>query len=85
MPFGQGIFPASGYMPWGSVTGYNFDPMMGQPLRPNTPYSFLFMSQSLNVLFASHLSLPDLPSLLNEEDEDTPLLVVEPHPVHLVL
>ena len=43
MPYGQGVLPTPGYTPWGSVMGYNFDPMMGQPLRPAVPYSYPFM------------------------------------------
>ena len=43
-PYRQGVLPTPGYAPWGSVMGYNFDPMMGQPLRPAVPYSYPFMS-----------------------------------------
>ena len=62
-PYEQGVFPTPGYVPWGSVTGYNFDPMTGQPLRPTVPYSYPFMSQSSDMLLSTsfHLSLMDLP------------------------
>ena len=32
MSYGQGIWPTSNYSAVGSTMGYNFDPMMGQPL-----------------------------------------------------
>ena len=78
-PFGQGTFPTLTYEPWGSVTGYNFDPMMGQPLRPTNPYSYPFMSQYSDILLSTslHPSLADMPPLLDEK-EDTSPLVVEP-------
>ena len=79
MPFGQGTFPNSTYEPWGSVTGYNFDPMMGQPLRPTNPYSYQFVLQSSDILLSTSLqpSLMDMPPLLDKK-EDTSLLVVGP-------
>ena len=78
-PFGQGTFPTSTYKPWGSVTGYNFDPMTGQPLRPTNSYSYPFMSQYSDILLSTSLcpSLMDMPPLLDKK-EDTSLLVVEP-------
>ena len=81
IPFRQGTFPTSTYKPWGPVTGYNFDPMMGQPLRPTNPYSYPFMSQYSDILLSTslHPSLMDMPPLLDEK-EDTSLLVVEPSP-----
>ena len=79
MPYGQGVFPTPGYVLWGSVMGYNFDPMTGQPLRPMVPYSYPFMLQSSDMLLCllppeSHRSTP-----LMDKDEETPLLVVGPH------
>ena len=34
MSYGQGILPTLNYPSWGSTMGYNFNHMMGQPLRP---------------------------------------------------
>ena len=75
-----GCSSTPGYTPWGSVMGYNFDPMMGQPLRPTVPYSYPFMSQSSDMLFSTSfcLSLADLPSLVDEDDEEPPALIVGP-------
>ena len=80
VPYRQGVLPTPGYTPWGLVMGYNFDPMMGQPLRPAVPYSYPFMSQSSDILLSTsfHLSLTDLPPLIDEDDEETPPLVVGP-------
>ena len=93
MAYGQCVFPTPGYVPWGSVMGYNFDPMTGQPLRPMALYSYPFMSQSLDMLLTAsfHPSLTDLPSLLDADDDDeedeTTLLVmgVPTHLSHVVI
>ena len=79
-PYGQDVLPTPGYTPWGSVMGYNFDPMTGQPLRPAVPYSYSFMSHSSDILLSTsfHPSLVDLPPLVDEDDEETPPLVVGP-------
>ena len=88
-PYGQGVLPTPGYAPWGSVMGYNFDPMTGQPLRPVIPYSYPFMVQSSDILLSASfcLCLTDLPPLLDEDDEETPPLVVGPpsHSSHIVM
>ena len=78
-PFGQGTFPTFSYKQWGSAMGYNLDPVMGQPLRPTNPYSYPFMSWSLDMLISTSLclNLMDMPPLL-DKGEDTPPLVVEP-------
>ena len=53
--------------------------MMGQPLRPTNPYSYPFMLQYSDILLSTSLcpSLVDMPPLLDEK-EDTSPLVVEP-------
>ena len=88
MSYGQGIFPTLNYPSWGSTTGYNFDPMTGQPLRPSIPSSYPFLSQLLEMLLSTSLdpSLADLLALLDADDEESPLLVVEPpaHSSHVV-
>ena len=88
MPYRQGAFPTPSYSSWGSTTGYNFDPMMGKPLRPVIPISYPFLSQSSEMLLSTSLcpSLADLPSLLDEDDEESSPLVVEPpaHSSHIV-
>ena len=83
MLYGQGIFPTLSYSLWGSTMGYNFDPMMGQPLRPSisSPYSFLSQSPEMLLSTSLGLSLVDLPDLLDIDDEGPPPLVVE-HPAH---
>ena len=69
--------------------GYNFDPMTRQPLKPEVPYSYPFMLQSPDILLSasSHLSLMDLPPLIDEDDEETPPLVVGPpsYSSHIVM
>ena len=89
MPYGQGVLPTPGYAPWGSDTGYNFDPLMGQPLRPAVLYSYPFMLQSSDILLSTSfcLSLMDLPPLVDEDDEKTPPLVVGPpsHSSHILM
>ena len=87
VPYGQGVFPTPGYVPWGSVMRYSFDPMTGQPLRPTVPYSYPFMSQSSDMLLSTsfHPSCRSIP-LMDEDDEETPPLVVgsPSHSPHVV-
>ena len=80
LPFGQGALPTPGYNLWGSLMGFNFDPMMGQPLRPAVPYSYPFMSQSSDMLLSASFctSFTDMPPLIYEDDEETPLVVGPP-------
>ena len=85
VPYGQGVFPTPSYSSWGSTPGYNFNPMMGQPLRPVVPSSYPFLSQSSEILLSTSLclSLVDVPPLLNEELP--PLVVGTPsHSSHIV-
>ena len=60
--------------------GYNFDPMMGQPLRPLIPGSYPFLLQLPEMLLSTSLnpSLADLQALLDADDDESPPLVVEP-------
>ena len=89
MSYGQGIFPTSNYPSWGLTTGYNFDPMMGQPLRPSIPCSYPFLLQSPETLLSTSLnpSLVDLLALLDADDDESPPLIVEPpaHSSHMVM
>ena len=68
--------------------GYNFDPMMGQPLRPSISSSYSFLLQSPETLLSTSLglSLANLPGLLDIDDEEPPPLGVEPpaHSSHIV-
>ena len=87
MSYGQGIFPTLSYSLWGLTMGYNFDPMMGQPLRPiSSPYSFLSQSPEMLLSTSFGLCLADLLGLLDIDDEGPPPLVVEPpaHSSHVV-
>ena len=69
--------------------GYNFNPMMGRPLRPSISSSYSFLLQSPEMLLSTSLdlSLADLPGLLDIDDEEPPPLVVEPpaHSSHVVM
>ena len=56
MSYGQGILPTLNYSVMGSTMGYNFDPMMGQPLQP-------CQSQVATPFFPSHLGYHSLPLL----------------------
>ena len=76
----MGIFPTPSYSSCRLTVGYNFNPMMGQPLRPSvsSPYSFLSQSPEMLLSTSFGLSLVDLPGLLDIDDEGPPPLVVEP-------
>ena len=78
--YGQTIFPTSNYSTVGSTIGYNFDPMMGQPLQPLISSGYSFLSQSPGMLFPTSisLSLADLPALLDIDEEECPLVVGPP-------
>ena len=88
MSYGQGVFPTPGYVPWGSVTEYNFDPMTGQPLRLTVPYSYPFISVIRHVPLC--LLLPEshgFTPLMDEDDKETSPLVVgsSSHSPHMVM
>ena len=79
MSYGQGIFPNSNYSMVGSTMGYNFNPMMGEPLQPLILSNYPFLSQSPGTFFPTSISLRlvDLLALL-DIDEECPLVVEPP-------
>ena len=89
MPYRQGIIPTPSHSSWVLTTGYNFNPITGQPLRPSIPSSYPFLSLSSEMLLSTSLcpSLVDLPSLLDEDNEESsPLVVGSPaHSSHVVM
>ena len=78
--YGQTIFPNPNYSTVGSTMGYNFNPMMGQPLQPSILSGYPFLMQSPGMLFSTSISmsLADLPALLDIEEEECPLVVETP-------
>ena len=79
-PYRQGIFPTLTYSTVGPTMGYNFDPMMGQPLWPSISCSYPFLPQLPGILFPTSIS-PNLAGLLASLDlgeEKCPLVVESP-------
>ena len=79
----QRIFPTLTYSTVGPTMGYNFDPMMGQPLRPSVSSTYPFLSQSPGMPFPTSISpnVAGLPALPDLGKEECPLVVEPPsHP-----
>ena len=76
----QGILPTSHYSAMGTPMGYNFDPMMGQPLQPSVSNTYSFLSQSPGIPFPTPVSLnvAGLPALPGLGEEECPLVVGSP-------
>ena len=76
----QRIFPTSTYSTVGLTMGYNFDPMMGQPLLPLILSVYPFLSQSPGMPFPTSTSpnLVGLPALPRLGEEECPLVVGSP-------
>ena len=53
----QDILPMSSYPVMGTPMGYNFDPMMGRPLKPLVPSTYPLLSQPLGASFSTPISL----------------------------
>ena len=76
----QDILPMSSYPAMGTPMGYNFDPMMGQPLKFLVPSTYPLLSQPLGVSFSTPIS-PDvagLSALSGLSGEECPLVVGSP-------
>ena len=70
----------SSYPVMGTPMGYNFDPMMGRPLKLLVPSTHPLLSQPLEVLFSTPIS-PDvvgLSALSGLSEEECPLVVGSP-------
>ena len=83
----QRIFPTLTCSAMGSAMGYNFDPMMGQPLWPLVSSTYPFLSQSPGMPFPTSISLnvAGLPPLPDLGKEECPLVVEPPsHPSWVV-
>ena len=80
--YGQGILPTSNYSAMGTTMGYNFDPMMGQPLQLSVSSTYSFLSQSPGTPFPTPVSLnvAGLPALPGLGEEECPLVVEPPSP-----
>ena len=63
MPYRQGIIPTPSHSLWGLTTGYNFNPMIGKPLRPSIPSSYPFLLLSLEMLLSTSLPKSSRPTI----------------------
>ena len=76
----QDILPTSSYPVMGTPMGYNFDPMMGRPLKLLVPSTYPLLSQPLGASFSTPIS-PDvsgLSALSGLSREECPLVVGSP-------
>ena len=76
----QDILPTPSYPVMGAPMEYNFDPMMGWPLKPLVPSTYSILSQPLGALFSTPTSLgvTGLSAMLGLIGEESPLVVGSP-------
>ena len=76
----QDILSTSSYPVMGTPMGYNFDPMMGRPLKSLVPSTYPLLSQPLGVSFSTPISLDvaGLSALSGLSGEECPLVVGSP-------
>ena len=68
------------YSAMGTPMGYNFDPMMVQPLQPLAPITYSFLSLSPGTSFSTPVSpnVVGLSALSGLGEEECPLVVGSP-------
>ena len=76
----QDILPMSSYPAMGVPMEYNFDPMMGQPLKPLVSSTYSLLSQPLGASFSipTGLGVAGLSALPGLSGEECPLVVGSP-------
>ena len=76
----QDILPTSSYPAMGTPMGYNFNPMMGRPLKSLVPSTHPLLSQPLGVSFSTPISpdVPGLSALSGLSGDECPLVVTSP-------
>ena len=76
----QEILPTLSYSAMKTPMGYNFDPMMGQPLQLSAPNTYSFLSQPPGTSFSTPVSpnVAGLSALPGLGEEECPLVVGSP-------
>ena len=79
----QDILPTPSYPAVGAPMEYNFDPMMGRPLKPLISSTYFLLSQPLGASFSTPTSLgvAGLSAIPGLSGEECPLVVGPPTPL----